>query len=86
MQEKTRQKIAELQKEVISIEERIAEYIRAEYREGVKASLHQLEADLKYLSILANGAPVNKEEDRKIMDFLRVHYSRLREYSIATRH
>ena len=35
--------------------------------------------------ILANGAPVNKEKDMKVMDFLRIHYSRLRDYPIPAK-
>jgi hypothetical protein len=37
---------------------------------------------LKYLSILANGAPIDKNEDRKIMDFLRIHYDYMKKLSI----
>ena len=77
-----RQKIADLERDVLSTEERIAQYSRAGYHGGVKKSLHQLESDLKYLSVLANGAPIDRDEDRRIMDFLRVHYNRLREYSL----
>lgn len=85
VEEKTRQKIAELQKDIISTEEKIAECIKLEYREGAKKSMRQLESDLKYLSILANGAPVDRDEDRKVMDFLRIHYDRLRDYSLPMR-
>ena len=80
--DKTLQKIADLQKEITLTEERLGQYMRAEHQEGIARSLHQLKADLKYLSILANGAPVDKDHDRKIMDFLRVHYDRLQEYSL----
>lgn len=85
VQEKTHQKIAEMQKNIISTEEKVAECLKLEYHEGVKKLLRQLESDLKYLSILANGTPVNRDEDRKVMDFLRIHYNRLREYSLPIR-
>ena len=81
VQEKIHQRIAEMQKDIVLAEERVAEGIRLGCHEGVKKLLHQLELDLKYLSILVNGAPVNRDEDRKIMDFLRIHYNWLREYS-----
>ena len=42
----------------------------------------QLESNLKYLSILANGASIDKNEDRKIMDFLRIHYENLQKLSL----
>ena len=47
----------------------------------LKKSLSQLESNLKYLSIIANGAPINRK-DRKIMDFLRIHYNYLQKLSI----
>ena len=55
---------------------------KKKYEEGIKKSLHQLESNLRYLSILANGAPINKNEDRKIMDFLRTHYDYLQKLSV----
>jgi len=54
------------------------------YDEGIKRSLRQLESNLRYLSILANGAPINKNEDRRIMDFLRIHYNHLRKLSVPS--
>jgi len=60
----------------------LVEFLRLNYDKGIKKALHQLESDLKYLSILANGAPIEKNEDRKIMDFLRTHYNYLRKLSV----
>ncbi|AJW71544.1 hypothetical protein [Nitrosopumilus adriaticus] len=74
--------IKKLQDSILRIEESIAEYLRMKYYEGVKKSLRLLESDLKYLSILANGAPINKEEDRKLMEFLRTHYDYLQKISV----
>jgi len=74
--------ILNLEKDILHIEETLVEFLNLKYEEGIKKSLHQLESNLKYLSILANGAPINKNEDRKIMDFLRTHYDYLQKLSV----
>ena len=73
----TRQEIKNLENEILKIEDNIEEFSRLNYVEGIKKSRKQLESNLKYLSILANGAPVDKNEDRRLMDFLRIHYDYL---------
>jgi hypothetical protein len=82
MQANIRQDIKNLETDILQIEDNIVEFLGANYDEGIKRSLHQLESDLKYLSILANGALIDKNEDRKIMDFLRTHYNNLRKLSV----
>jgi hypothetical protein len=84
MQANIRQDIKNLETDILQIEDNIVEFLGANYDEGIKRSLHQLESDLKYLSILANGALIDKNEDRKIMDFLRTHYNNLRKLSVPT--
>ena len=74
--------ILNLEKEIIYVEKTLVEFLNLKYEEGIKKSLHQLESNLRYLSILANGAPINKNEDRKIMDFLRIHYNYLQKLSV----
>ena len=74
--------IKNLEKEILQTEDKIIEYLRFGYEEGIKTSLHRLDLDLKYLSILANGAPIDKNEDRKIMDFLRIHYDYMHKLSV----
>ena len=74
--------IINLENEIIHIEETLVEFLNIKYEEGIKKSLHQLESNLRYLSVLANGAPINKNEDRKIMDFLRTHYNYLQKLSV----
>ena len=73
--------ILNLEKDILHIEETLVEFLNLKYEKGIKKSLHQLESNLRYLSILANGAPINKNEDRKIMDFLRIHYDYLQKLS-----
>ena len=82
MQNALSQDIIDLETEILQIEENIVEFLSLKYEKGIKKSLHRLESDLKYLSILANGAPIEKNEDRKIMDFLRTHYSKLQKLSV----
>jgi len=74
--------IQNLEKEILQTEDKIIEYLRAGYEGGIKTSLHRLDSDLKYLSILANGSPLDKTEDRKIMDFLRIHYDYMHKLSV----
>ncbi len=74
--------ITSLEKEILQTEDKIIEYLSAGYQRGIETSLHRLDSDLKYLSILANGAPLDKTEDRKIMDFLRIHYDYMRKLSV----
>ena len=77
-----RQDIKNLENDILQTEDNIVEFLGVNYDEGVKKSLHQLESNLKYLSILANGAPIGKNEDIKIMNFLRTHYNYLQKLSV----
>ena len=63
--------ILTLEKDILHIEETLVEFLNLKYEEGIKKSLHQLESNLKYLSILANGAPINKNKDRKNYGFFK---------------
>jgi len=78
------QKIINLEKDILQIENNMIGFERMKYEDGIKKSIQQLESDLKYLSVLANGAPIDKNEDRRIMDFLRIHYNNLQKLSIST--
>ena len=74
--------ILNLENDILHIEKSLVEFLNLKYEKGIKKSLHQLESNLRYLSVLANGAPINKSEDRKIMDFLRTHYNYLQKLSV----
>ena len=82
MQNNLHQEIQDLEEDILHVEENIIEFLSLNYDEGIKKSLSQLESNLKYLSIISNGAPVNRKEDRKIMDFLRIHYNYLQKLSV----
>ncbi|MEK0365989.1 MAG: hypothetical protein QQN42_06590 [Nitrosopumilus sp.] len=84
MQTNIHQEIKNLEDDVLQTENTIVEFLGMNYDKGIKRSLRQLESNLKYLSILANGAPINKNEDRRIMDFLRIHYNHLRKLSVPS--
>ena len=82
MRRDIKQDIKSLQSSIINEETKIIEYMHREQYEEVRKCLFRLESNLKYLSILANGAPIDKKEDRKIMDFLRIHYENMRNLSL----
>ena len=82
MQADIYQEIKNLENDILQTEDNIVEFLGVNHDEGVKKSLHQLESNLKYLSILANGASIEKDEDIKIMNFLRTHYNYLRKLSV----
>jgi len=82
VQDSVHQDIKNLEHDILQIENNIVEFLSLNYDEGIKKSLYQLESNLKYLSIIANGVPVNRKEDRKIMDFLRIHYNYLQKLSV----
>ena len=73
----------DLQQQVISLEnEIIKEELKINNTENrdakfVRKSLSVIESDLKYLSIVANGAPLEKKQNMKIMEFLRIHYENM---------
>ena len=74
--------IKNLENDILEIEENIIEFLRPNHDQQLKKALHELKSDLKHLSILANGAPLDKTEARNTMDFLRTHYNHLQELSL----
>jgi hypothetical protein len=74
--------IQNLKNEILQTENKISEFMKTEQENEIKSTIQHLESNLKYLSILANGAPIDKNEDRKIMDFLRIHYEYLQKLSL----
>jgi hypothetical protein len=84
MRRDIRQDIKALQVEIINDENKIIEFMHTGEYDLVKKYLSRIESDLKYLSIIANGAPIDKREDREVMDFLRIHYENMRNLSLPT--
>lgn len=73
------QKIENLENDILHIENKILEFSQHYQNEKVKNSLGELRSDLKYLAVISNGEEMDKNEYRKIMNFLRVHYNYLQE-------
>ena len=76
MNEDLQQQIILLEKEIIKEELKISDTEKKDTK-FVRKSLSVIESDLKYLSIVANGAPLEKKENMKIMEFLRIHYENM---------
>lgn len=82
MQNDIRHDIQNLENDILQIEDSIIGFLRLNHDQELKKALRELKSDLKHLSILANGAPLDKTETRKTMDFLRTHYNHLQELSV----
>ncbi|MFQ5475802.1 MAG: hypothetical protein ACE5DT_02080 [Nitrosopumilus sp.] len=82
MQADIRHDIENLENNILQIEDTIIEFLRINHDQELKKALHELKSDLKHLSILANGAPLDKTEARNTMDFLRTHYEQLQKLSV----
>lgn len=73
------QNIEDLENDILHIKNIILKSSQTHENELVKKSIGELRSDLKYLSVLANGAEIDKNEYKKIMVFLRVNYNYLQE-------
>ena len=82
MQDGLRQDIRNLESEILQIEDSIIEFLRLSHDQELKKALYELKSNLKHLSIIANGVPLDKTEVRKTMDFLTTHYNHLQELSV----
>ncbi len=76
MNKDLQQQIKSLEKEILKEELKIS---NAEKKDAkfVRKSLSVIESDLKYLSIVVNGIPLDKKENMKIMEFLRIHHENM---------
>ena len=71
------EEIEKLKKEIESEETKVAKAIQSGDDDSVSKSLAAIESNLKYLSIVVNGAPLEKREDKNIREFLRIHYENM---------
>jgi len=76
MNKDLQQQIISLEKEIMKEELKISNTEKKDAK-FVRKSLTVIESDLKYLSIVANGAPLEKKQNMKIMEFLRIHYENM---------
>ncbi len=77
MNENLRQEIKTLQNEIVREENKIIDYTNNDDVKSMKKSTATIHSDLKYLSIIANGAPIDAKQNMKIREFLRIHFENL---------
>jgi len=77
MNEDLQQEIKTLQNEIVKEENKIIDYPKNDNSKSMKKSIAMIHSDLKYLSIIANGAPIDAKQNMKIREFLRVHFENL---------
>ena len=66
-----------LQREIVKSEHKILNFANEGNSEIAKKCISTMQADLKYLSIIVNGAPIDPKQNLEIREFLRVHYENL---------
>jgi len=74
--------IKTLQNEILREENKIIDYTNTDNTKSMKKSIEIIHSDLKYLSIIANGAPIDAKQNMKIREFLRIHFENLRRMPI----
>ena len=78
MNKDLQQEIKTLQNEIVREENKIIDYTNTDDTKSLKKSIQTIHADLKYRSIIANGAPIDAKQNMKIREFLRIHFENLR--------
>ncbi len=82
MDNKLYKEIEELKKAIKAEEERVALATQRSDDATVSKSLAAMDSDLKYLSIVVNGAPIEKKVDMKTREFLRIHLENMWKLSL----
>jgi len=81
---KLHQEIERLKKAIRAEEERVALATQKSDDDAISKSLTIIDSDLKYLSIVVNGAPIDKKVDRKTREFLRIHFENMWKLSLPS--
>ncbi len=76
------EEIKNLKQEIVNEERKVNQAIIQGNPELVKKSLAQIDSNIKYLSIIANGAPIEQKEDLAIRKFLIIHYQNKRNLTV----
>lgn len=84
MDNKLPQEIERLKKAIKAEEERVVLATQNSDDDTVSKSLASIDSDLKYLSIVVNGAPIDKKVDRKTREFLRIHLENMWKLSLPS--
>ena len=71
------QEITNLQNEIVREEKKITDYTTKDDVKSVKKSIETIHSDLRYLSIIANGSPMDVTQNMKLREFLRIHFENL---------
>ncbi len=74
--------IRELENSILAKEKQLSDDISNGNYNSITKNLESIKSDLKYLSILANGSPMNKKDNLKVMEFLRIHLDKLWDLSV----
>jgi len=69
--------IKAFQRDIEREENKINDFTIKRDNDSVKNSIDKIHADLKYLSIIVNGVPIDPKDSMKIRNFLRIHYENL---------
>ena len=84
MDNKLHQEIEGLKKAIKAEEERVALATQNSDDEAVSKSWDVIDSNLKYLSIVVNGAPIDKKANRKTREFLRIHFENMWKLSLPS--
>jgi len=84
MENKLNKEIEVLKRAIRAEEERVAFATLNSDDDAVSKSLTAIDSDLKYLSIVVNGAPIDKKVDRKTREFLRIHLENMWKLSLPS--
>ncbi|HET6517385.1 MAG TPA: hypothetical protein VFG25_04090 [Nitrosopumilaceae archaeon] len=76
MDKELQQEIKSLQNNILREEKKINNQKNNDSR-SIQKSISAIHSDLKYLSIIANGAPIDPKQNMKIREFLRIHFENL---------
>ena len=68
------EEIKELKREIVRQEHLVNQAIVQGKSDDVKRGLERIDSNIKYLSIISNGVPIDKQEDNEIRKFLIKHF------------
>ena len=68
--------INSLQREILNAEDKIMNSESSDSKK-MKKHIDTIHADLKYLSIIVNSAPIEPNQNMKIREFIRIHLENL---------
>lgn len=76
------QSIRALEKDVLKIEGNLKDFSKSHNVKEIKKSHTRLRSDLKSLGMFATNPCLKKDENRQIVDFLKIHYNYLQQFSL----